>query len=314
MPEAVIVATGRTPIGRANKGSLVDCRPDDLAALVIREVLAKVPQLDPQSVEDVIMGSGQPGGEAGLQRRAGRRAAGRTTRRARGDRQPLLLVLPPDHPDGCPCHPGRRGRRVRRRRGGDGQPLPQRRRRHRPAQRAVRRRRGPHRRADAGRPVSRGPLSPGLPDVYIAMGQTAENVAEFKKVSREEQDEFALQSQTRAVAAQESGFFEREIIPVTTPNGDRGDQGRRATARHHPRGSGQPQAGVPRGGHGHRRQRLPAQRRCRRGHRDERHQGPRARHHPARPHRGQRGHRAQSRDHGARARSTPSARPWRGPT
>jgi acetyl-CoA C-acetyltransferase len=63
------------------------------------------------------------------------------------------------------------------------------------------------------------PLS-GLPDVYIAMGQTAENVAEFKKVSREEQDEFAVQSQTRAVAAQESGFFEREIIPVTTPNGD----------------------------------------------------------------------------------------------
>src|SRR5208283_6236700 len=65
MPEAVIVATGRTPIGRANKGSLVECRPDDLAALVIREVLAKVPQLDPQSVEDVILGSGQPGGEAG---------------------------------------------------------------------------------------------------------------------------------------------------------------------------------------------------------------------------------------------------------
>ena len=56
MPEAVIVATGRTPIGRANKGSLTECRPDDLAALVIREVLAKVPQLDPQSVEDVIMG------------------------------------------------------------------------------------------------------------------------------------------------------------------------------------------------------------------------------------------------------------------
>jgi acetyl-CoA C-acetyltransferase len=56
--------------------------------------------------------------------------------------------------------------------------------------------------------------------VYIAMGQTAENVAEYKKVSREEQDEFAVQSQTRAVAAQESGFFDREIIPVTTPNGD----------------------------------------------------------------------------------------------
>ena len=65
MPEAVIVATGRTPIGRANKGSLVECRPDDLSALVIREVLAKVPALDPQLVEDVILGSGQPAGEAG---------------------------------------------------------------------------------------------------------------------------------------------------------------------------------------------------------------------------------------------------------
>ena len=65
MPEPVIVATGRTPIGRANKGSLVSCRPDDLAALVIKEVLAKVPQLDPALVEDVMMGCGQPGGEAG---------------------------------------------------------------------------------------------------------------------------------------------------------------------------------------------------------------------------------------------------------
>jgi acetyl-CoA C-acetyltransferase len=68
----------------------------------------------------------------------------------------------------------------------------------------------------AGEPWT--PLS-GLPDVYLAMGQTAENVAEFKKVSRQEQDEFALQSQLRAVASQESGFFEHEIIPVTTPDG-----------------------------------------------------------------------------------------------
>src|SRR5579864_7249405 len=65
MPDAVIVATGRTPIGRANKGSLVSCRPDDLAALVIKEVLAKVPQLDPTDVEDVLLGCGQPAGEAG---------------------------------------------------------------------------------------------------------------------------------------------------------------------------------------------------------------------------------------------------------
>src|SRR5271156_1119292 len=65
MPEAVIVATGRTPIGRAMKGSLVDCRPDDLAALVIKDVLAQVPELDPTDVEDVLMGCGQPGGESG---------------------------------------------------------------------------------------------------------------------------------------------------------------------------------------------------------------------------------------------------------
>ena len=65
MPEAVIVATARTPIGRANKGSLTECRPDDLAALIIKAVLEKVPQLDPQTVEDVILGCGQPGGEAG---------------------------------------------------------------------------------------------------------------------------------------------------------------------------------------------------------------------------------------------------------
>src|SRR3954454_17941239 len=65
MPEAVIVATARTPIGRANKGSLVDCRPDDLSALIIDAVLAKVPSLDPAQVEDVIWGCGQPAGEAG---------------------------------------------------------------------------------------------------------------------------------------------------------------------------------------------------------------------------------------------------------
>src|ERR1043165_684146 len=65
MPDAVIVSTARTPIGRANKGSLVDCRPDDLTAHIVKAALAKVPELDPQSVEDLICGCGQPGGEAG---------------------------------------------------------------------------------------------------------------------------------------------------------------------------------------------------------------------------------------------------------
>jgi acetyl-CoA C-acetyltransferase len=92
-------------------------------------------------------------------------------------------------------------------------------RRHRPAQPelfAEAEARTVERTPAAGEPWT--PLA-GLPDVYIAMGQTAENVAEYKKVSRQEQDEFALQSQTRAVAAQEAGFFDREIIPVTTPTG-----------------------------------------------------------------------------------------------
>ncbi|MGH9274312.1 MAG: beta-ketoacyl synthase N-terminal-like domain-containing protein, partial [Acidimicrobiales bacterium] len=65
MPEAVIVSTARTPIGRANKGSMTECRPDDLAGFIIKALLEKTPQLDPQRVEDVILGCGQPGGEAG---------------------------------------------------------------------------------------------------------------------------------------------------------------------------------------------------------------------------------------------------------
>ncbi len=106
MPEAVIVATGRTPIGRANKGSLVECRPDDLSALVIKTVLEKVPQLDPQTVEDVILGCGQPAGEAGYNVARRRRHLGGTAQRSGRDGEPLLLFVPPDHPHGRARHPG----------------------------------------------------------------------------------------------------------------------------------------------------------------------------------------------------------------
>jgi len=218
MPEAVIVATGRTPIGRAVKGSLKDCRPDDLAALVLTEVLAKVPQLDPQTVEDVIMGCGQPGGEAGYN--VARVAA--------------LLAGLPDVPGvtiNRYCSSSLQSIRMAAHaiRAGEGDVFVA------AGVEAVSSYRngaadtGPHnpRFADAeARTVARSAAftepwtpQPGLPDVYIAMGQTAENVAEFKGVSRQSQDEFALQSQQRAVAAQESGFFDREIIPVTTPDG-----------------------------------------------------------------------------------------------
>jgi acetyl-CoA C-acetyltransferase len=218
MPEAVIVATGRTPIGRANKGSLVDCRPDDLAALVIRAVLDKVPQVDPAQVEDVILGCAQPAGEAGYN--MARVAA-------------ILAGL-----DDAP------GVTVNRYCSSSLQAI-------RMASHAIRSGEGDvfvaagvetvsrfaHGASDVGphnprfseaeeRTAARAPAvteawTPpgGLPDIYIAMGQTAENVAEYEKVGRQEMDEFALLSQTRAVGAQENGFFEREIIPVTLPDG-----------------------------------------------------------------------------------------------
>jgi acetyl-CoA C-acetyltransferase len=218
MPEAVIVATGRTPIGRAVKGSLVDCRPDDLAAFIIKEVLAKVPALDPQTVEDVILGSGQPGGEAGYN--MARVAA-------------LLAGLPnvPGVTVNRYCSSSLQSIRMAAHaiRAGEGDVFVA------AGVEAVSRYMhgasdtGPHNPLFAeaeARTVARTPAfteawapATGLPDIYISMGQTAENVAEYKKVTREEQDEFAAQSQQRAVAAQESGFFDREISPVTTPSG-----------------------------------------------------------------------------------------------
>jgi len=218
MPEAVIVATGRTPIGRAMKGSLVDCRPDDLAAFVIKEVLAKLPQLDPTSVEDVLLGSGQPGGEAGYNMA----------------RVAAILAGLPDVPGVTVnryCSSSLQTIRMAAHaiRAGEGDVFVA------AGVEAVSRYRngasdtGPHNplfaeaeaRTAARAPAVTEPWTPpaGLPDVYIAMGQTAENVAEAEGVTRQEMDEFAVISQTRAVASQESGFFSREIIPVTTPDG-----------------------------------------------------------------------------------------------
>ena len=221
MPEAVIVATARTPIGRANKGSLVECRPDDLSAIVIKAVLDKVPALDRTLVEDVVWGNGQPAGEAGYN--LGRvvailagipqapgvtvnrycssslqtiRMAAHAIKSGEGDvfvaggcetvsrfAKGMSDGFPGTHND---KNAEAEARTAKRHEGGQG---------------------------------TWAPLD-GLPDVYIAMGETAENVAEYKQVKREEQDEFAALSQNRAVEAQGNGFFEREITPVTTPAGD----------------------------------------------------------------------------------------------
>ena len=220
MPEAVIVATARSPIGRANKGSFVDVRPDDLAATIVRAALAKVPQLDPGEVEDVIMGCAQPAGEQGYN--LGRVVAilaelgdvpGTTVNRYCSSS--LQTIRMATH--AIKCGEGDvfvaagvecvsrfdKGRSD----GGPGTTND--------AFGAARAR--TKTRADGGAP--RWTATAGLPDVYIAMGQTAENVVEHEGVTREEMDEFSARSQNLAVESQENGFFEREIIPITLPDG-----------------------------------------------------------------------------------------------
>ncbi len=232
MPEAVIVATARTPIGRAFKGSLVDLRPDDLTALIVRTLLEQVPELDPHSVEDLIVGCGSPAGESGFN--LARVVAvlcgledvpGTTVNRYCSSSLQTIRMA---------AHAIRAGEgdvfiaagveTVSRFGNGASDshaamnPI---------FHDAVERTKG---RAEmAGEPWT---SHPGLQDVYIAMGQTAENVAELEHVSRLEMDEFALRSQELAVAHQANGFFEREITPVTRPDGavvDRDDGPRPGT-------------------------------------------------------------------------------------
>ena len=116
MPEAVIVATARSPIGRAFKGSLKDVRPDDLAATIVRAALDKVPELDPRDIDDLYLGCAQPWGEHGYNMARVVAVLLGYDHLPGHDRQPVLLLLRADHPDGLPRDQGRRGRRVRLRR------------------------------------------------------------------------------------------------------------------------------------------------------------------------------------------------------
>jgi acetyl-CoA C-acetyltransferase len=217
MPEAVIVATARTPIGRANKGSLIECRPDDLSSVIIDAVLAKVPQLDPAQVEDIIWGCGQPAGEAGTNVArvsallAGVDVPGVTVNRYCSSSLQTIRMA---------AHAIKAGEGDVFISGGvetvsrfaqgvaDGGP---------PNEKFRDARARTKERTEGGQPKWTPPA--GLPDIYIAMGQTAENVVEAEGVTREEMDEFGARSQQLAVEHQENGFFEREITPVTTPDG-----------------------------------------------------------------------------------------------
>jgi acetyl-CoA C-acetyltransferase len=210
MPEAVIVSTARTPIGRAAKGSLVDARPDDLCAFAVRSALEQVPQLTGEELVDVIVGCGFPEAKQGMN--LGRRVA-------------LLAGLPATVP----------GTTVNRFCASSLQAV-------RMAFHAIRAGEGEAFVAAgvesisqvSGYPKSEEELHPALfgddapiANVYIPMGLTAENVAERWDVSREDMDRFAQQSQERAVAAQESGFFDREVTPY---EGVARDDGPRASS------------------------------------------------------------------------------------
>jgi acetyl-CoA C-acetyltransferase len=217
MPEAVIVATARTPIGRANKGSLIECRPDDLSSLIIDAVLAKVPQLDPAQVEDVIWGCGQPAGEAGTNVArvsallAGVDVPGVTVNRyCSSSLQTIRMAAHAIKAGEGDVFVSGGVETVSRFASGvaDGGP---------PNAKFKSARERTKLRTEGGQPKWTPPA--GLPDIYIAMGQTAENVVEAEGVSREEMDEFGARSQQLAVKFQENGYFDREITPVTTPDG-----------------------------------------------------------------------------------------------
>ncbi len=219
MSEAVIVATGRTPIGRAEKGSLASVRPDDLAAGVVRSVLDSVPELDPHEVEDVILGCGMPAGESGWNlARVTAVLAGlhdvpgvTVNRYCSSSLQAIRMAFHAVRAGEGEIFVAAGVETVSRFKYGTSDLLE-----------AVNPRFGEamertHRRSLGFESTWTPPA--GLPDVYIAMGQTAENVAEIEKVSRGEMDEFAMRSQELAVANQASGYFDAEIVPVRLADG-----------------------------------------------------------------------------------------------
>jgi acetyl-CoA C-acetyltransferase len=220
MPEAVIIATARSPIGRAFKGSLKDVRPDDLAAFIVKALLAKVPDLPPGEIEDLILGCGQPAGEAGFNiARVVAVLAGlddvpgvTVNRYCSSSLQTIRMAAHAIKAGEGDCFIAAGVETTSRFMSGSSDGVPG---THNPVFAESEARSAA--RAEGGSP----PWEPaeGLPNIYIAMGQTAENVAEYENVSREEMDEFAVLSQNRAVENQENGFFEREITPYTLADG-----------------------------------------------------------------------------------------------
>ncbi|GAB3200961.1 acetyl-CoA C-acetyltransferase [Geodermatophilus arenarius] len=223
MPEAVIVATARSPIGRAFKGSLKDLRPDDLTATIVRAALDKVPALDPTDIDDLILGCGLPGGEQG--HNMGRVVSvllgmdhlpGTTiTRYCSSSLQTTRMAMHAIKAGEGDVFISAGVEMVSRFVKGNSDSLPD---THNPVFTDAEARVA--KTAESGADSWTDPRENGeIPDIYIAMGQTAENLALLKDVSRQEMDEFAVRSQNLAEKAIAEGFWEREITPVTTPDG-----------------------------------------------------------------------------------------------
>ena len=224
MTEAVIVATARSPIGRAGKGSLVTMRPDDLAAQMVAAALAKVPALDPHDIEDLMLGCGLPGGEQGYNMAKvvatilgydfmpGTTVTRYCSSSLQTSRMALHAIKAGEGDVFISAGVETVSRFVKG--SSDGLPDTQ-----NPLFAEA------HERtvtvAAEGSPEWHDPRADGvLPDVYIPMGQTAENLALLKGVSREEMDHFGVRSQNLAEAAIANGFWAKEITPVTLPSGD----------------------------------------------------------------------------------------------
>lgn len=208
MTEAYIVSATRTAVGKANKGTLRNTRPDDMAAAVITELVRRTPQLDPKEIDDVIIGCAFPEGEAGMN--FGRLSALRAG----------LPVEVPGMTINRFCSSGLQSIAFASERimcghadviiagGSESMSLV----------------------PMGGNKVSANPyMVEHLPDIYLSMGVTAENVAKRYHITREMQDRWALRSNLRAVAAIKDGKFKDEIVPLKVVEKTIDEKGKRKT-------------------------------------------------------------------------------------
>ncbi len=216
MPEAVIVATSRTPIGRAHKGSLTDARPDDMSSFILSDVMSKA-GVEAADVEDVIWGIGQPGGEGGyniarvISAMQGLDIPGVTVNRyCSSSLQTIRMAAHAIKAGEGDCFVAGGVETVSRYLHGAADSGPHNEKFASAEQRSA---------ARTGEGSATWAPPDGLPDIYIAMGQTAENVVQATGISRQRQDEWGVSSQNRAEAALNRGFFEREITPYMLPDG-----------------------------------------------------------------------------------------------